>query len=185
MGVERRSGYTADVTRTLPASGRFTATQRGVHDLVERAHRAGLAAVAPGRPWTDFHAACMEVLAQGLHDWGLLSVSVDEALSPAGQQHRRYIVCGVGHHLGIDVHDCASSSYAAYQGATMQPGMALTVEPGLYFHAFDETVPPELRGVGVRLEDDILVTATGSDILSAALPIDATGIEEWMQALGA
>ncbi len=184
MGVERRSGYTADVTRTLPASGRFTATQRGVHDLVERAHRAGLAAVAPGRPWSDFHAACMEVLAQGLHDWGLLSVSVDEALSPAGQQHRRYIVCGVGHHLGIDVHDCASSSYAAYQGATMQPGMALTVEPGLYFHAFDETVPPELRGVGVRLEDDIVVTSTGADILSAALPIDATGIEEWMQTLG-
>lgn len=184
MGVERRSGYTADVTRTLPASGSFTGTQRQVHDLVERSHRAGLAAVGPGRDWSDFHVACMEVLAQGLHDWGLLGVSVDEALSPDGQQHRRYIVCGVGHHLGLDVHDCSSSSYAAYQGGRMQAGMVLTVEPGLYFHAFDESLPPELRGIGVRLEDDLLVTATGTEILSDGMPIDAVGIETWMRSAG-
>ncbi|MFC4137528.1 MULTISPECIES: aminopeptidase P family protein [unclassified Microbacterium] len=183
MGVERNSGYTADVTRTFPASGSFTAVQRQVHDLVEKSHRAGLAAVGPGRPWSDFHVASMEVLAQGLHDWGVLNVSVDEAMSPDGQQHRRFIVCGVGHHLGIDVHDCASSSYAAYQGAEMQEGMVLTVEPGLYFHSFDETLPPELRGIGVRLEDDLLVTSTGSEVLSDTLPIDADGIEAWMKGL--
>lgn len=183
LGVERRSGFTADVTRTLPASGRFGSAQHEVHDLVEASHRAGLAAVGPGRDWADFHTACMEVLARGLADWGLLPVSVDEALSPGGQQHRRYIVCGVGHHLGIDVHDCSASSHAAYQGATMRPGMALTVEPGLYFHAFDETVPPELRGLGVRLEDDLVVTAEGSEVLSAGLPIDADGIERWMAGL--
>jgi Xaa-Pro aminopeptidase len=183
MGVERNSGYTADVTRTFPASGRFTPVQRQVHDLVERSHRAGLAAVAPGRPWSDFHVASMEVLAQGLHDWGLLDVSVDEALSADGQQHRRYIVCGVGHHLGIDVHDCSASSYAAYQGSTMQEGMVLTVEPGLYFHSFDETLPPELRGIGVRLEDDLLVTAAGTEIISDGLPIDADGVESWMSGL--
>nr|WP_204974547.1 aminopeptidase P family protein [Microbacterium esteraromaticum] len=183
MGVERRSGYTADVTRTFPASGAFTAVQRQVHDLVERSHRAGLAAVGPGRPWSDFHVACMEVLAQGLHDWGLLDVSVDEALSPDGQHHRRFIVCGVGHHLGIDVHDCAASSYAAYQGAEMREGMVLTVEPGLYFHSFDETLPPELRGIGVRLEDDLLVTRSGSEVLSDGIPIDADGIEAWMRSL--
>lgn len=181
MGVERRSGYTADVTRTFPASGVFSPVQRQVHDLVERSHRAGLAAVGPGRPWSDFHVACMEVLAHGLDDWGLLGVSVDEALSPDGQQHRRFIVCGVGHHLGLDVHDCSTSSYAAYQGATMAAGMVLTVEPGLYFHAFDETVPPELRGIGVRLEDDLLVTSAGAEVLSDALPIDAAGIEAWMR----
>jgi Xaa-Pro aminopeptidase len=181
MGVERDSGYTADVTRTFPASGRFTSAQRQVHDLVERSHRAGLAAVGPGRPWSDFHVACMEVLAQGLADWGLLNVSVDEALSPDGQQHRRFIVCGVGHHLGIDVHDCASSSYEAYQGASMREGMVLTVEPGLYFHSFDETLPPELRGLGVRLEDDLLVTRSGAEVLSDGLPIDAAGVEAWMQ----
>jgi Xaa-Pro aminopeptidase len=183
MGVERRSGYTADVTRTLPASGRFSPVQRQVHDLVERAHRAGLAAVAPGREWSDFHTASMAVLAQGLHDWGILPVSVDEALSPDGQQHRRFIVCGVGHHLGIDVHDCSRAEYAAYQGARMAPGMALTVEPGLYFHSFDETIPPELRGIGVRLEDDLVVTGTGADVISSALPIDADGIERWMARL--
>lgn len=182
MGVEARSLYTADVTRTFPASGTFSTAQREVHDLVERSHRAGLAAVGPGRQWSDFHTASMEVIAHGLADWGLLPVSVDEALSPEGQHHRRYLVCGVGHHLGLDVHDCAHSSYEAYQQAPMAPGMVLTVEPGLYFHAFDTTLPPELRGIGVRLEDDILVTATGSEVLSAALPIDAAGIEQWMRA---
>nr|WP_127795368.1 aminopeptidase P family protein [Agromyces sp. LHK192] len=181
MGVETRSYYTADVTRTFPASGTFSPAQREAHDLVERAHRAGLAAVAPGRAFTDFHNAAMEVIANGLHDWGLLPVSVDEALSPEGQHHRRYLVCGIGHHLGLDVHDCAGSSYEAYQGATMQPGMVLTVEPGLYFHTFDETLPPELRGIGVRIEDDILVTSVGSEVLSDALPLDAGGLEEWMR----
>lgn len=181
MGVETRAYYTADVTRTFPASGTFNTAQRDVHDLVEKSHRAGLAAVAPGRRFSDFHVAAMEVIAEGLHDWGLLPVSVDEALSERGQQHRRYLVCGIGHHLGLDVHDCAQSSYEAYQGADMQPGMVLTVEPGLYFHAFDETVPPELRGIGVRIEDDILVTPGGSEVLSDAMPIDADGLERWMR----
>ncbi|MEV4176557.1 aminopeptidase P family protein [Nonomuraea sp. NPDC049709] len=179
MGVETRSHYTADVTRTFPASGAFSPAQRQVHDLVERAHRAGLAQVAPGRPFTAFHHAAMEVIARGLHDWGLLPVSVDEALSETGQHHRRYLICGIGHHLGLDVHDCAQSSHEAYQGARMAPGMVLTVEPGLYFHAHDRTVPPELRGIGARIEDDLLVTADGAEILSAALPIDASGLENW------
>ncbi|MEU4575521.1 aminopeptidase P family protein [Nonomuraea sp. ATR24] len=180
MGVETRAHYTADVTRTFPASGRFTETQRRVHDLVEKAHRAGLAAVAPGRRFTDFHHAAMEVIARGLDDWGLLPVSVDEALSEQGQHHRRWLVCGIGHHLGLDVHDCAKSRPEAYHGAAMAPGMVLTVEPGLYFHAHDLTVPPELRGVGVRIEDDLLVTADGMENLSSALPLDAGGLETWM-----
>jgi Xaa-Pro aminopeptidase len=179
MGVETRGHYTADVTRTVPVSGAFSPAQRQVHDLVERAHRAGLAQVAPGRAFTDFHHAAMEVIARGLHDWGLLPVSVDEALSERGQQHRRYLVCGIGHHLGLDVHDCAGARPEAYHGARMAPGMVLTVEPGLYFHAHDRTVPPELRGIGVRIEDDLLVTADGAEILSAALPIDAPGLESW------
>lgn len=183
MGIEARSGYTADVTRTLPASGTFSAAQRRVHDLVERSHRAGLAAVRPGRPWIDIHVACMEVIAQGLADWGLLPVSVDEAMGEHGQQHRRYIVCGVGHHLGLDVHDCASSRYETYLGGILQPGMALTVEPGLYFHAWDETVPPELRGIGVRIEDNVIVTDAGADVISAELPLDAAGIESWMRSV--
>ncbi|GAA1680295.1 aminopeptidase P family protein [Glycomyces endophyticus] len=182
MGVEARSLYTADVTRTLPASGAFNAHQREVHDLVERAHRAGLAQIRPGTEYLDFHYAAMEVIATGLHDWGLLPVSVDEALSPAGQHHRRYLACGIGHHLGLDVHDCGKAEYEDYMGADLEPGVVMTVEPGLYFHANDLTVPPELRGIGVRLEDDVLVTATGSEVLSAALPIDAAGIEAWTKA---
>jgi Xaa-Pro aminopeptidase len=179
LGVETRSHYTADVTRTFPASGTFSPAQRQVHDLVERAHRAGLAQVAPGRRFTDFHHAAMEVIARGLDDWGLLPVSVDEALSERGQHHRRYLICGIGHHLGLDVHDCAASSVAAYHGADLAPGMVLTVEPGLYFHAHDRTVPPELRGIGARIEDDLLVTEDGAEILSDALPIDASGLETW------
>lgn len=179
MGVEARSLYTADVTRTVPAQGTFNRAQREVHDLVERAHRAGLDRIRPGTAYLDFHFAAMEVVAQGLHDWGLLPVSVDEALSPEGQQHRRYLACGIGHHLGLDVHDCSQAHYEDYMGADLEPGVVMTVEPGLYFHAHDLTLPPELRGIGVRLEDDILVTEKGSEVLSAALPIDATGVEEW------
>ncbi|MFC7878230.1 M24 family metallopeptidase [Isoptericola sp. NPDC057391] len=163
----------------MPPSGRFTDTQRAVHDLVEKSHRAGMAHVRPGVNYLDFHFAAMEVLAQGLRDWGLLPVSVDEALSPQGQQHRRWLVCGIGHHLGLDVHDCAHSDWQDYMGADLEPGVVMTVEPGLYFHAHDLTVPPELRGVGVRLEDDLLVTPDGHEVLSDALPIDAAGVEAW------
>ncbi|OUE05848.1 Xaa-Pro aminopeptidase 1 [Clavibacter michiganensis subsp. michiganensis] len=180
MGVEARSLYTADVTRTIPVDGTFTPEQRLVHDIVERSHRAGLEAVAPGRPLVDFHHASMEVIAQGLHDLGILPVSVDEALSPAGQHHRRWLVCGIGHHLGLDVHDCSGAGVAGYDRA-VEPGMVLTVEPGLYFAPDDGMVPPELRGIGVRIEDDIVVTQTGSDVLSDALPIDAQGLESWMR----
>jgi Xaa-Pro aminopeptidase len=182
MGVEAKSLYTADVTRTIPTSGRFTSVQREVHDLVEKAHRAGLAEVGPGKPWTAFHHAAMAVIAQGLHDWGLLPVSVAEALSPDGQHHRRWLVCGIGHHLGLDVHDCAALAPQAHEGMAMAEGMVLTVEPGLYFHAHDRLVPPELRGIGVRIEQDVLVTATGSEVLDAALPIDAAGLEAWAAA---
>ncbi|QFY10621.1 M24 family metallopeptidase [Nonomuraea phyllanthi] len=181
MGVEVRSHYTADVTRTFPIAGAFSPAQRQVHDLVEKAHRAGMAQVGPGHRFTDFHHAAMEVIARGLDDWGLLPVSVDEALSDQGQQHRRYLICGIGHHLGLDVHDCARSRPEAYHGAVMEPGMVLTVEPGLYFHAHDRTVPPELRGLGVRIEDDLLVTESGAEVLSDALPIDAGGLERWAE----
>jgi Xaa-Pro aminopeptidase len=180
MGVETKSLYTADVTRTFPAAGRFSPAQRQVHDLVEKAHRTGLDAVRPGRLYTDFHYAAMEVIARGLADWGLLSVSVDEALSPSGQQHRRYLICGIGHHLGLDVHDCGKAREEAYKGARLAPGMVLTVEPGLYFHPHDLTVPPELRGIGVRIEDDLLVTDGGAEVLSSALPLTSDGLESWM-----
>ncbi|MFI9812987.1 aminopeptidase P family protein [Saccharothrix variisporea] len=179
-GVELNTLYTADVTRTLPVSGVFSDAQRQVHDLVERATEAALAEVRPGVPYREFHRAAMRVLATGLHDWGLLPVSVDESLDDDGQHHRRYIVCGIGHLLGLDVHDCANASPEAYHEGLLEEGMALTVEPGLYFHPHDQTVPPELRGIGVRIEEDLVVTATGNRILTAALPRDAAGLESWV-----
>lgn len=180
-GVEVRTLYTADVTRTFPVTGEYTAAQRQVHDLVHKAQLAALDAVRPGAPYQAFHNAGMEVLAEGLKDWGLLDVSVEEALGPDGQQHRRFIVCGTGHFIGLDVHDCASSSAEAYNAGTIEPRMTLAVEPGLYFHPNDETVPPELRGIGVRIEDNVAVTETGIDILTEALPITTDGLEAWVR----
>jgi Xaa-Pro aminopeptidase len=180
-GVETRTLYTADVTRTFPVTGEFTDAQRQVHDLVHKAQLAALDAVRPGAAYADYHAAGMRVIAEGLRDWGILGVSVDEALSKDGQQHRRYIVCGTGHFIGLDVHDCASSSAEAYNAGTLEPRMALAVEPGLYFHAHDETVPPELRGIGVRIEDNVVVTEDGIEILTEALPITTDGLERWVK----
>ncbi|MEU7474978.1 aminopeptidase P family protein [Lentzea sp. NPDC042327] len=180
-GVETKTLYTADVTRTLPVGGEFSAAQRQVYDLVLRSHVAALAEVKPGNDYSAFHHTAMRVLAEGLHDWGLLPVSVDKALDPSGQHHRRYIVCGTGHFLGLDVHDCADARQETYQQGILERGMALTVEPGLYFHPNDETLPPELRGIGVRLEDDLVVTGDGADVLSDALPIDADEIAAWVR----
>lgn len=179
-GVEARSFYTADVTRTFPASGTFSTAQREVYDLVRAAHRAALAEVKPGALFNDFKAVALEVIATGLSEWGLLPVSLDEALSPGGQQHRRWCVCGNGHHLGLDVHDCARITEEDYLYTALEPGMVLTVEPGLYFHENDLAVPPELRGIGVRIEDDLLVSETGHDLLSAALPLDSADVEAWV-----
>ncbi|PPK65887.1 aminopeptidase P family protein [Actinokineospora auranticolor] len=181
-GVEVTTLYTADVTRTFPVSGEFSAAQRQVYDLVHDAHLAAMAEVKPGAEYSAFHNAAMRVLAEGLHDWGLLPGSVDKSLEVNGQHHRRYIVCGVGHFLGMDVHDCARARASAYHEGTLEAGMALTVEPGLYFHPNDLTVPPELRGIGVRIEDDLVVTDTGARVISDALPITADGISEWVRA---
>ncbi|WP_448808139.1 aminopeptidase P family protein [Agromyces bauzanensis] len=180
-GVEARTLYTADVTRTFPVDGTFTPAQRTVHDLVERAHRAAMAQVGPGRSFLDMRTTAYESIVTALHELGILTVSVDEAMSPGGQQHRRYLPSGTGHHLGLDVHDCAKVGDERYLSEPLAPGAVLTVEPGLYFHANDLTVPPELRGIGVRIEDDLLVTPTGHEVLSAALPIDAAGIEAWLR----
>lgn len=180
MGVEEPTLYTADVTRTVPTGGEFSAAQRRVYDIVHRAHLAALDACGPGRPFAGYFAAAMEVLVDGLADLGVLRVPAARALRPDGQEHRRYIVCGVGHHLGLDVHDCAQARFEDYQGADLAPGMVFTVEPGLYFHPHDLTLPAELRGIGVRIEDDVLVTDDGIDVLSSELPADADGLEAWV-----
>ncbi|MFC3996847.1 aminopeptidase P family protein [Nocardiopsis sediminis] len=181
-GVETRTFYTADVTRTLPVSGTFTDVQRRVYDLVYAAQEAGIAAVAPGRPFTAYHQAAQRVLAAGLVEWGLLDGPVDRVVELGLQ--RRYTLHGTGHMLGLDVHDCAISRTELHLYGDLLPGMVLTVEPGLYFQPDDLTVPEELRGIGVRIEDDVLVTADGNRVLSAALPRTADDVEAWLAGNG-
>ncbi len=180
MGVEGRNLYTADVTRTLPVDGRFSSLQRDLYDLVLAAQDAGIAAVRPGEPFAGTHEASMTVLAHGLEGMGLLPISAEEALDPESKVYSRWTLHGTSHMLGLDVHDCGQAAPEAYKFGTLEPGMVLTVEPGLYFQADDLLVPAELRGIGIRIEDDILVTADGHTNLSAALPRAADDVESWM-----
>jgi Xaa-Pro aminopeptidase len=182
-GVEIDSLYTADVTRTLPVDGTFTEPQRRVYQAVLDAADAAFVAAVPGARFRDVHAAAMEVIAHRLADWGLLPVSAEEALLPENQHHRRWMVHGTSHHLGIDVHDCAQARKELYLDAVLEPGMVFTIEPGLYFKSDDLLVPEELRGIGVRIEDDVLITADGNENLSAALPRDPDEVEAWMDGL--
>ncbi len=183
MGVENRSLYTADVTRTLPVDGTFTPDQRHLYDLVLAAQEAGMAAVRPGAPYRDFHIAAMTVLAQGLDDMGVLPCSAEEALEKDNGVYRRWTLHGTGHMLGLDVHDCAAARSESYLDGKLEPGMVLTVEPGLYFQASDLLVPESLRGIGIRIEDDVLVTDDGCQNLSGALARSADDVEDWMASL--
>ena len=182
-GVEVDSLFTADITRTLPVDGTFTAAQREIYDAVYAAQQAGMDAIKPGAKFSDIHAAAIRVIAEHLHGWGLLpeGVSVDDTLdTETGQYHRRWMVHGTSHHLGIDVHDCALATREEYMDAELRPGMILTVEPGLYFKSDDELAPERFRGQGVRIEDDVLVTETGYENLSAGMPRTSTEVEAWI-----
>ncbi|MBB5121670.1 Xaa-Pro aminopeptidase [Streptomyces eurocidicus] len=172
-GVETGTLYTADITRTLPLSGRFSPVQRQVYELVLAAQDAGMAALKPGASFRDFHRAGMRVIAEGLAEWGVLK-------SAEGDLHRRYTLCSSGHMLGLDVHDCAQARADAYLDGVLEEGQVLTVEPGLYLQPDDETLPAELRGIGVRIEDDLVVTADGARLMSYVLPRTPDAIEAWM-----
>jgi Xaa-Pro aminopeptidase len=122
----------------------------------------------------------MRVLAEGLSGLGILRGSVDEAMDPETTAYRRWTLHGFGHMLGLDVHDCGHARAEAYGEGVLRENYVLTMEPGLYLQPTDELVPAELRGVGVRLEDDVLVTADGNRVLSAALPTESHEIESWL-----
>ncbi|MFH8553137.1 aminopeptidase P family protein [Streptomyces celluloflavus] len=175
-GVETDTLYTADITRTLPLSGRFNPVQRQVYEVVLAAQEAGIAALRPGASFRDFHRAGMRVIAEGLADWGVLK-------DADGDAHRRYTLCSSGHMLGLDVHDCAKARAETYLDGVLEEGQVLTVEPGLYLQPDDETLPAELRGIGVRIEDDLVITPDGARLMSGALPRTVAGIEEWMGTL--
>ncbi|WNE97602.1 aminopeptidase P family protein [Streptomyces luomodiensis] len=182
-GVETTTLYTADVTRTLPVNGTYSPLQRKIYEAVYEAQEAGIAAVRPGAKYRDFHDAAQRVLATRLVEWGLVEGPVERVLELGLQ--RRWTLHGTGHMLGMDVHDCAVARTETYVDGTLEPGMCLTVEPGLYFQPDDLTVPEEYRGIGVRIEDDVLVTEDGNRVLSAALPRTADDVEAWMARLTA
>jgi len=182
-GIEVESHYTADITRTFPVNGKFTEAQRKIYMIVYKAQQAGIAAVKPGAKFKDFHNACMVEIAKGAFELGVLPMSVEDSLKPENGLHRRWQFHGSGHHLGIDVHDCAHARKEQYADAVLEPGMILTVEPGFYIQPDDTLFPEEYRGIGVRIEDDILVTESGAKILSNALPRHPDEVEAYMAKL--
>jgi Xaa-Pro aminopeptidase len=180
-GVEMESFYTADITRTLPVNGKFSPAQRALYMLVYESQLAGFAAIKPGVLFSEINKACQAVLAQGLADMGVLTVSAEESMKPEVGLHRRWTLHGVSHHLGLDVHDCADARREIYRDGPLREGMVLTVEPGLYIQPDDELFAPEYRGIGIRIEDDVLVTADGCRNLSENIPRHPDEIEKWMK----
>jgi Xaa-Pro aminopeptidase len=181
-GVEGNSLYTADITRTLPISGRFSREQREIYELVLEAQQEAMAVIKPGIDFLEPNRVAMGVLAAGLERLGILE-SAEEALKDEHQFYKRYSLHNVSHMLGIDVHDCAQARQEVYRYGKLQVGMVFTVEPGLYFQEDDLTVPAKYRGIGVRIEDDVLVTAKGYKNLSAHIPSGAKDVEAWMKRL--
>ncbi|MBP1324805.1 Xaa-Pro aminopeptidase [Leucobacter exalbidus] len=174
-GIELDSLYTADITRTVPISGTFTEVQRRVYEAVLEAADAARAIVRPGIRFGDVHDTAMAVIERKTREWGFLPEDDGTAY------YRRYMVHGTSHHLGMDVHDCAQARRDMYLDGKLEEGMVFTIEPGLYFQPDDLTVPAEYRGIGVRIEDDIVVIADGCVNLSANIPRAADDVEAWVQ----
>ena len=180
-GVEGPELYSSDVTRTLPVSGRFTTAQKDIYDVVHAAQAAALAAVRPGAPYASAGIAAREVLVEGLRSLKLVPHPGMSQLSDE-EAARRWTLHAIGHMLGADVHDC-NPVIAEYMQADYEVGHVLTIEPGLYFSPYDDWAPEEVRGIGVRIEDDVVVTPDGFDILTAGLPRASDDVESWLDGL--
>jgi Xaa-Pro aminopeptidase len=167
--------YCADITRVFPASGRFTPTQRAVYDIVHRALEAAIEAIRPGAPVTSAHEAARRVLVEGMIELGLLEGEVD-AIIEEEKPFKRFFMHNTSHWLGLDVHDPGVYRDPAGEPIPFEPGMVLTVEPGLYIPVEDD-IPEHLRGIGIRLEDDVLVTEDGREVLTRGVPVDPDEVE--------
>ena len=175
-GAEYRN-YAADITRTFPANGRFTAEQRALHDLVGAAHAAALAQARPGVPYEAGHNAAVATLTEGLLKLGLLKGKLEKNV--ADGTYRRYYPHKTGHWLGLDVHDVGDYRIDG-ESRLLEPGMVYTIEPGLYVPADDTTVPAKWRGIGIRTEDDVAITKDGHEVLTEGLARSADEIEAFM-----
>ena len=167
--------YCSDITRVFPASGRFTAPQRAVYGVVLRALEAAIAAVRPGAPVTDVHESARRELVQGMIELGLLEGEPEKLIEE--EKFKRFFMHNTSHWLGLDVHDAGPYREPDGEPVTLRPGMVLTVEPGLYIPEDAEDVPAELRGIGIRLEDDVAVTEDGREVLTRGVPVDPDEVE--------
>ena len=170
-------GYASDITRTFPVNGKFTAAQKDVYELVLAAQAAAIAQVKPGNHWNDPHQAALNVLAQGFIDLGLCQGSVEAVLE--SEDYKRFYMHRTGHWLGMDVHDAGEYKQNG-EWRLLQPGMVLTVEPGCYIRPADN-VPEHFWNIGIRIEDDVVVTQAGHELLTVAAPKSIADIEELMQ----
>ena len=177
-------GYASDITRTFPVNGRFSAAQKDVYEIVLAAQAAAISAAKPGNTWDAPHNAALRVLAQGFIDLKLCSGSVDAVLE--SESYKKFYMHRTGHWLGMDVHDVGdykiddSASKNENKWRPLQPGMVLTVEPGCYIRPADD-VPQALWNIGIRIEDDVVITAKGNEVLTDAAPKTVAAIEELMR----
>ncbi|MCE7917561.1 MAG: Xaa-Pro dipeptidase, partial [Nitrosomonas sp. PRO5] len=169
--------YAADITRTFPVNGRFSAVQKDVYQLVLSAQSAAIDAVRPGSNWDSPHQAALRVLVQGFIDLNLCQGSPDAVIET--ESYKRFYMHRTGHWLGLDVHDAGEYKQAG-QWRELVPGMTLTVEPGCYIRPAED-VPEHFWNIGIRIEDDVAVTPAGHEVLTGAVPKSVAEIEEWMQ----
>jgi Xaa-Pro aminopeptidase len=192
-GCEFR-GYASDITRTYPVNGKFSDAQKEIYELVLAAQLAAIKAAKPGADINHVHAAADNVLRRGLVKYGILPAEMasktahDKLVARAAESGKegllahvgRYFMHGTSHWMGLDVHDVCGVSKKEGKELPLAAGMVLTVEPGLYFRPDDKTVPKRYRGIGIRIEDDVLVTDDGCEVLTASVPKTVAGIEQLM-----
>lgn len=170
--------YAADVTRTFPVNGRFTSEQKALYKIVLAAQTAAIECVCPGKTFIDPHNAAIRTLTEGLVEVGILQGNVNELI--AQKAYTPFFIHGTSHWLGLDVHDVGDIK-VDNEYRTLEPGMVLTVEPGLYIESSNERINPRWRGIGIRIEDDILVTNNGYEVLSSGMPKTVYEIESFMK----
>jgi Xaa-Pro aminopeptidase len=165
--------YASDVTRTWPVNGRFSVAQRELYEIVLKAHEAAIQQIEPGGHWNESHDAAVRVITRGLQKLGLLKGSLKSLIKEG--KYRKFFMHRTGHWLGMDVHDVGDYKVSD-QWRLIEPGMVMTVEPGIYVPD-NRSIPKRYRNIGIRIEDDVLVTRTGNEVLTAALPVDPDEIE--------
>jgi Xaa-Pro aminopeptidase len=171
-------GYAADITRTFPANGRFEGAARALYEVVLRAQEAAIDLVRPGNRYTDPHDIAVEILCQGLCDLGILGMPLEQAMQTGAW--KKYYMHHTGHWLGMDVHDVGHYRDEEGSPVLFRPGMVLTIEPGLYINPDDTQAPAAFRGIGIRIEDDVVVTDGDPEVLTAGVPKDMAAIEALM-----